>query len=1130
MMGDSESSIRKRELFDLLLQEEGLGVEATSKITRRRSAGPFVPLSFTQQQMWFLDQLQPRNSSYNVPVAVRLRGPLNGVALERSLNEVVRRHEILRTTFIAIDGTPVQVIAPALTLPVPVVDLRWVSGNERESLARQMADEEAHRPFDLANGPLLRALLLALVDQEHVFQLTLQHIVIDGWSIRVLFQELFSLYDAFSSGKLSPLSELPFQYADFVHWQRERLQGEILEEQLSYWKQQLHGIPELLELPTDRPRPPVQSFRGMGQSMVLSKDLTEQLKGLSRREGATLFMTLLAVFNALLSRLTGQADIVVGSPIAGRSRGEFEGLIGLFMNTLVLRTDLSDNPSFCELLRRVREVTLQAYDHQEVPFEKLMGELQLKRSLSRNTLFQVMFAFHTDRVRQNYKPLGLTVSSFPIRTGMAKFDLYVSIRERIDDLDCYFAYNTDLFDGATIQRMARHFTTLLEGIVTSPRERVSALPLLSRGERQQLLAGWNETKRDYPKEKCMHELFEAQVERAPESVAVVFEGQQLTYGELNRRANQLAHYLQKRGVGPEVAVGLYLERSVDTIIALLAILKAGGAYVPLDPNQPLERLAFMLEDSRASVLLTRRDLLEQWSVPSIENPKALPSTVEGSKVENRKVIYLDCEREVIARESQKNPQVDVTAENRAYVIYTSGSTGRPKGVEISHGSLVNFILSTCDVLAVSDRDRILQFASISFDTAVEEIFPCLNRGATLVLRTDSMLESASIFWQKCRDWQITVLDLPTVYWHELTEELVSELTLPDALRLVIIGGERAVPERFTQWQKLVGDHVRLLNTYGPTEATVVATVWEPSGTAPKNELIRGIPIGRPISNVQTYILDKYLEPVPIGVPGELYIGGAGLARGYLNRPELTGDKFIPNPFSDEPGERLYRTGDLARYLSDGNIEFLGRLDDQVKVRGFRMELSEIEAVLAEHPDVRQAAVHLWQVEANDVRIVACCVPAKAGVLAPISLRKHLRARLPEYMVPQYFLPMEQIPLMPNGKIDRSKLPVPVVTESPIGQHEAPSDPIETAIAEIWTNLIGPARPIGRADKFFEMGGHSLLALQALRQIENKLGVRLDLRVLFQESLIDIAMRCRSERIAAGLGQSGAASPLVFALE
>ena len=1072
-----------------------------------------LPLSFAQQRLWFLDQLQPNGIAYNETIAFRLGGDLNLTALQKALDGVVARHEILRTTYSMLDDIPVQVISAERPCEWVVTDLSSIPAPERDLQAQHLLKREARRHFNLSSDLMLRAAILKLDSAENILLLVMHHIAVDGWSVAVLCRELAALYEAYSKDRSPTLPELPIHYSDFAAWQRKHFEGKRLATDLAYWKDHLNGAPWSLELPTDRPQPAALTYEGAIQSFVIPRALSGQLKALRRKERVTFFMTLLAAFQTLLCRYSSQDDIVVGSPVAGRRHEETKGLIGCFINNLVFRTDLSGDPTFTEVIARVRDVALGAYEHQDLPFEKLVEELRPERDRTRNPLFQVMF------VLQSRVPLeltGLTVTPVVVNNQTAKFDLTLSMVEESGSLEGFFEYNTDLFDPATVKRMSDHFQILLERIVANPDQRLSELLMLGEAEREQLLVGWNATRAEYPR-CCVHELFEAQVQRTPDAVAVVFEDQQLTYRELNVRANQLAHYLRKLVVKPGVVVGIYMERSVEMITAILSIQKAGGTYLPLDAAYPKERIAFMLDDARAPVLLTQQRLIEdrknggpRFSIPALSEVEGLDSQI--------KVICLDCEWEVVARESKENPRADVTAENLAYVIYTSGSTGRPKGVEITHGSLVNFTLSTCDVLALSDKDRILQFASISFDTAVEEIFPCLIRGATLVLRTDSVLESASMFLQKCRDWQITVLDLPTVYWHELTEKLGSEL-LPEQLRLVIIGGEKALSERLSKWNKVVGNHIRLVNTYGPTEATVAATMWELGGPAQADWTTREVPIGRPIANVQTYILDKHFNPVPIGVSGELHIGGVGLARGYLSRPELTADKFIPNPFSDKPGERLYRTGDFARYLADGTIEFLDRIDHQVKIRGSRIELGEIETVLSQHPAVKETVVLAREEVENPKsetctepsrsiqnpksakRLVAYVVPRQEGTPAINELRSFLNEKLPEYMVPSAFVFLDRLPLTANGKIDRRGLPAPDQSRPALKESfVAPRTPIEELLAEIWAAVL-KLDTVGVHDNFFDLGGHSLLATQVMSRIGQAFKVELPLRALFESPTV-----------------------------
>ncbi len=1069
----------------------------------------YVPLSFTQQQIWFLEQLMPGSAVYNLAIGYRFKGSLSVPALEAGLNEIVRRHKSLRTTISVIDEVPVQVIAPSIKISLPTHDLTTVPQFEREARAMQIASEEARDPFNLVEGPLMRSTVLKLSENEYVLLVTCHHLITDGLSQDVFLRELAHLYGTFSTGNPSLLPEISFQYADFVRCQEEKLRGDVLEQRLLYWKSQLEGLPELLALPTDRRRPAVRTYHGATQSKVVSKELTKKLKTLSRNERVTLYMTLLAAFKVLLCRLTGQADMVVGSPIAGRDQVEVEGLIGLFVNTMILRTDLSGDPTFRELLQRVRESTLGAYRNQEVPFDKLMGELKSERHLSHNTLFQVMFVHEKADSEQSLKFPGLDFRVFVIETGTSMFDLTLSIMESPESLNCSFTYNTDLFDDTTITRIMDHFQTVLEGIVANPGERFSALPLLKQAERQRLVVQWNDTRIEYPQDKFIHQLFEEQAKRRPNGVGVLFEGQRLTYQELDLRANRLAHYLGKRGVGPEVLVGICMERSLEMIVALLGVLKAGAAYVPLDPHYPKERLAFMLEDAGASVLITRSSLVSQLpgvnvdGRPTMDKDNQHRSAAIGGPYS---MVYLDTDWNAIIQESGENPAVAVDAENLAYVIYTSGSTGRPKRVGVTHRSLANYAQFASEMFEISNSDRVLQFASLSFDTSTEEIFPCLIKGATLVLRSDAMIDSAASFLRHCSEWHVNVLDLPTAYWHELTDGMVLEgLALPGCVRLVIIGGERAAPKQLMNWRHAVRDHARLLNTYGPTEATVAATVWELSVTDSEDESLREVPIGRPVANTQIYILDSHLEPVPIGVAGDLYIGGAGLARGYLNHPNQTAEKFIPNPFGERVGERLYCTGDLARYLGDGNIEFLGRSDRQVKVRGYRIELGEIEAVLGRHSQVRQAVVLLRQDAPGDhstsvgvnKRLVAYIVAAQPPAPSTSDLRSFLQATLPDYMIPSVFVFLDSLPITSSGKVDHQMLPEPDQSGPDLeGNFITARNPVEEVLATIWANILGIGR-VGIYDNFFDLGGHSLLATQVISRIRKVFGVEIPLRSLFE---------------------------------
>ena len=1074
---------RKAEILAFLHQNTLSAIEPVSRTGN-------LPLSFAQARLWFLDNLQPNSAFYNIPIVWRFNGQLNVAALQSSLNEIICRHEALRTNFVTQEDQPVQVIAATLSLQLEIVDLLHLPQGEREDDMQRLVTAEAVRPFDLEREPLIRATLFQVGSTEYVFLLTAHHIIFDGWSTGVFVQELTTLYTAFCTDKplqkVLELPELPIQYADFAVWQRQWLEQEAFA-QLSYWKQQLEGAPTLLELPTDRRRPAVQTNRGGHQQFILPLSLGEAIANLGKRAGATPFMTFFAAFVTLLYRYTGEKDIVVGTPVAGRNQPEIEGIIGLFVNTLVLRTDLSGNPSFEQLLIMVREVALQAYAHQDLPFEKLVDALQPARSLSHLPLFQVMFDLLNVPIPSLDLP-EITVSSFPIETGTAKFDLALSIENTGSELITEWEYNSDLFDDSTIARMAKNFQTLVTGIVANPQQPISQLPLLTEIEQHQLLVEWNNTTKDYPLDKCIHQLFEQQVERNPDALAVVYEGEHLTYRELNTKANQLAHYLQKLGVSPEVLVGICVERSPLMLIALWGILKAGGAYVPLDPTYPSDRLAYMLNDSQAQILLTQRQLVD-----------SLPNT-------GLQVICLDTDWELIGTHSEKNPQTEVKVKNLAYIIYTSGSTGKPKGVMIEHRSLVNFTQSARDEYGINDRDRVLQAASISFDSAGEEIYPCLISGATLVLRTTEMLSSVSTFLQKCREWNLTVLILVTAYWHQLTSELATtNQTLPLSVRLFATGGENLLPEKLKLWHSCMEERSRLhnlkeppllMNGYGATEATIFTTLYNLSQLVIEDTRPQQL-IGRAIGNAQTYILNNELQLVPIGVPGELHIGGVGLARGYLNRPDLTAAKFITHPFNKL--ERLYKTGDLARYLPDGNIEFLGRIDNQVKVRGFRIELGEIETVLITHPQVSEAVV----IDSDDIpeskRLVAYVV-TRAKSEIKNQLRSFLKQKLPDYMVPSAFVILDALPLTPNGKIDRRGLPKPDTARNELEKDiVAPRTESEEILAKIWCEVLH-LEQIGIHDNFFELGGDSILSIQIIFKAKLA-GLQLSAKQIFQHQTI-----------------------------
>jgi amino acid adenylation domain-containing protein len=1053
------------------LQQQDLELSAPAIL--RRASDAQLPLSFAQQRLWFLDQLQPNSSFYNIPIALRVVGTLSVAALQQSLQEIIYRHEALRTNFITADGQPTQIIHKQTDWKVCVVELQHLPSSEQKIATQQLAKQQAIQPFDLANGALVRATLLVLSETEHVLLMSMHHIVSDGWSMGVFIQELAALYNAYSQGQPSPLAPLPIQYADFAIWQRQWLQGNVLQSQLSYWQQQLASAPALLSLPTDRPRPAVQTDNGAYQEFVLSVDLTDSLVKLSQEKGCTLFMTLLAAFDILLYRYTGQEDILVGSPIANRDRSEIEGLIGFFVNTLVLRTDLADNPSFCELLSRVREVALSAYAHQNLPFEMLVEALQPKRDLSYTPLFQVMFALQNASTSE-VELTGLTVTRLLAEGATARFDLSLLMQNTATGLVGFWEYNTDLFDASTIKLMTGHFLTLLEGIIANPEQQISQLSLLTAVEQQQLLVEWNDTQADYPSDKCINQLFEEQVQRTPDAIAVVFEEQQLTYQQLNCRANQLSHYLKSLGVGADVLVGICVERSIEMVVGLLGILKAGGAYVPLDPNYPQERLAFMLEDAQISVLLTQQSLVDR-----------LPE-------HQAKLVCLDTDARLFSQSSQENLISGVQVNNLAYVIYTSGSTGQPKGVAQNQLGLCNLILWQLQNTTVSTRAKTLQFAPISFDVSFQEIFTTWFSGGTLFLITEELRREPVALLGFLEEKAIERLFVPFVALQQLAEVAVDSKLVNSHLREIITAGEQLqITPAISQWFSKLGDCI-LHNHYGPSETHGVTT-FTLTNSVDTWPLLP--PIGQPIANTKIYILDKYLQPVPIGVPGELYIGGVCLARGYLNRPELTQEKFISNPFEKLGESKLYKTGDLARYLPDGNIEYLGRIDNQVKIRGFRIELGEVEAALSQHSDVQASCVIPREDTPGDKRLVAYLVANQDCTPTISELRQFLKAKLPEYMVPNVFVMLESLPLTPSGKVDRRTLPVPDLHSEITDKYVAPRTAIEKLLAQIWAQVL-KVEAVGIYDNFFELGGHSLLATQLVSRIRNIFKVELPLRELF----------------------------------
>ena len=1028
--------------------------------------GSSLPLSFAQQRLWFLNQWEPESSAYHLPFAWRLRGSLNQSALEASLHDLLVRHESLRTTFTIIDGQPAQVIAPVSHVPLPVVDLREFAEPDREAEVTRLIQETASQPFDFTTGPLWRTTLLHLNADEHIFLVTLHHIITDGWSMGIFWRELTALYAANLNGKPSELPPLPIQYADYAVWQREWIQDDVLAEQLQYWHAQLADAPPSLDLPADAPRPPHQSYQGMRKSFSVTPSLTKKLKRLSQKEGVTLFMTLLAAFQILLWRYTGQRDVLVGSPTAGRTRTELEGLLGFFVNTLVLRTRFKGQPTFREVLRQVRETCFAALKYQDLPFEKLVEVLQPVRDPSRHPIFQVMFQLYQGEPISSLTLSNLQVELIQRSTSTAKFDLELSLVDNLETLKGNVTFNTDLFSDSTIARFIMHYQTLLEGLVADTEQAVTQVLFLTDAEQHQLSMEWNPPISQAESGICIHDLFEAQVARTPEAIALVFEEHALTYAELNTRANQLAHYLRSRGVGPEVLVGLFLDRSLDMVIGVLGIFKAGGAYVPLNPTYPEERLAFMLKDGHLSLLMTQKPFLTR-----------LPH--HGAQV-----VCLDIEGELITKENQENPANRMTSENLAYVMYTSGSTGMPKGVQISHQAVVNLLTAMRQEPGLTDRDILLSVTTLSFDISALELFLPLIVGARVILANrDVALDGAQLGEMLTRSATTVMQATPTTW------RLLLAADWRGSTQLKILCGGEALPRELAN--QLQPKCAVLWNMYGPTETTIWSAVCQVEVGA------GSVPLGRPIANTKFYILDAQRNPVPIGVHGELNIGGVGLARGYLNRPDLSAEKFTPDPFSERPGTRIYKSGDLARrYGSDWVIEFLGRIDHQVKLRGYRIELGEIEAVLAQHPTVQDAVVLCREDTPGDKQLVAYVVRVPETHPDPSTLRSYLKTQLPEHMHPHVFLILESLPLTSSGKINRSALPAPdPIFRTLNTKYIPPRTPVEELIADIWRELLKVER-IGVHDNFFELGGHSLLATKVAARIQALLQTELSVRTLF----------------------------------
>ncbi len=1061
---------------------EGGGLENAGSVEplRKVSRGGELTLSFSQQRLWFLFQLEPENTAYNIATGGKLQGPLDVEALSRSLSVLIARHESLRTTFGNQDGRPFVRVDPhgppgrMATLPLNCIDLSSLEPGERARQARLIASAEAERPFELGTGPLFRALLLRSSPREHALLLTMHHIVSDGWSMGVLFKELSALYRGFATGESVVLHELPIQYVDYADWQRRTLQGPALHRELDYWRERLRDLTRL-DLATDRPRPAVQTFRGGRRRTLLGPELSASFKDLARRAGVTPFMAFLALYQALLRKYSGQDDVVVGTPIANRNREETEGLIGFFVNNLVLRTDLSGEPSFRELLTRVREVALGAYAHQQLPFEKMVEDLSPERDMSRNPLFQVTYVHEISRS----SPLAfheLELSGMDLDLDRAHFDLSLFTYESEGSFGALFEYNRDLFDESTIDRMLRHFERLAEEAVARPDEPISGLSFLSDAERRKLLVEWARApEAGGDSGETIAQMVAAVARRFPERAALDFSDGRVTYGELDLRANRLAHYLRRLGVSGETPVGVLLSRSAEAVVALLAVLKSGGFYVPLDPSYPDERLTFLVRDSGASLLLTEESLRHR-----------IPSAAT-------KVVFVDLDRDRIDLEPTSAPPAASGSENLAYVIYTSGSTGEPKGVGVTHRAIRRLVFQP-NYIELSIGDRVAQASSFSFDAATFEIWGALANGAELCGISKEVALAPEDFGRELRERGITALFLTTALFQQIAREAPSTF---GCLRVLLFGGEAVAPEAVRAVLDSEERPGSVLHVYGPTESTTFAS-WFPLRSLAETETV--VPIGGPLSGTELYVLDPDGAPVPVGVVGELFIGGTGLARGYFRKPAATAERFVPHPFSEIPGARLYRTGDRVRRRADGNVEFVGRDDHQVKIRGFRVEPSEIASVLRGHENVREAFV-VANAERRDVPDAKLLVAYVVARLRPAptltSLRSYLSERLPDFMVPQAFVVLEELPLTPNGKVDRKALPSPERVRPELKAGFAPPrNDLERRIASLWEELLG-LDAVGIHDSFFDLGGHSLLMAELHGKLRKRFGIDVAMVKLFQ---------------------------------
>jgi len=1074
----------QRELLERRLLEQRRAAAASSGIPRREIASP-IPLSYSQELLWLLSQLESSGVAYNAPAAFRLAGRIDANALQAAIDGLVARHEILRTTYDVVDGEPMQLVAERGSVRLDVVDLRELPEAEREAELQRILRAESEHAFDLRVDPVLRPMLIHMGDDDHVFFNVMHHIATDGYSRAILHGDLTELYEAALEGREPRLEPLSIQYGDFALWHRRWLDGGILEQQLDYWKQNLAGAPSRLELPTDHPRPAVRSYHGDHTSRMLGPRHRAALEQVARDGSGTLFQALLAAFATLLHRYSGQDDVVIGTPFAGRNRSELESMVGYFINPLALRVDCSDDPSFRELLRRARETTLAAFANGDVPYEMVVRATTPERDLSQTPVFQVMMALHNpdwERRRPKFEPRGVTATEIAHEKGWSKFDLLLGTSQRTTGVNTTWEYSTELFDDATAVRIARHFEKLVDSVAADPDRPLSRLPMLLDEERHVILTDWARAEEAFPSRTLVKDLFEEWAARTPEADAVVFEGRKLTYGQLNARANALAARLTELGAAPGERVGIYMGKSLDLVVAMLAAIKSGAAYVPLDPMYPTDRIEFMLGDAAPSVVVT--DAESRPSLPACE--AALFADWEG-----------------LGDLPSDDPPTRATPEDLAYVIYTSGSTGRPKGAMITNASLANAFFAYDRAYRLTDETTShLQMASFSFDVFTGDFIRALLSGSKLVLcPLEAVMDPPRLYELIVAERIDCAEFVPAVA--TLLAQHVESIGGTLDLRVLVVSSEGWRTDKYELYKRVCGPRTRLINAYGLTEATIDTTWFETDQTLEED---RFVPIGRPLPNSEVYLLDRHLQPVPVGVPGELCVGGRGVALGYLNRPELTAEKFVPNPHATTPGETLYRTGDLARWLPDGTVEFLGRADRQLKIRGFRIEPGEVEAALERHPGVRSAAVVAWEPRAGDTRLAAYVEPNDpARPPGWPDLRELLVAELPAFMLPSAFAVVDPLPLTPNGKVDRAALPPPEPTSDQAEASAPPSTPTEIGVAEIWSDLLA-VEQVGLGDSFFALGGHSLLATQVISRVRERFGAQLTIRTIFEAATVEALAR------------------------